>query len=193
MTRIKSIPVPLHLHSPSHVPKSIRHHGRRKRQCGSQLAPLLSNMTLLLSSFLLMTIYPSSIQLVHGSICKQLKQETLSSLYQALSTKSKKTTLCPFTIEGKGCDVNTPFILDASFKKRSKYVKCDLNSLLGGVCKIHCSMDTHFVVRDGRKLILDSMILEGARKGSIHIQRSDFQSISSVWRKYVFFSFIFLW
>jgi hypothetical protein len=131
-----------------------------------------------------MSIYPSTILLVHGAICKRLEQQNLSSLYRVLSTESRKITLCPFTIEGPtGCDVNTPFILDASFRKRNKHVKCDLNSLSGGVCKINCNIDTHFVVRDGKELTLDSMILEGAKKGSVHIERSLFRSESSTWRK----------
>lgn len=135
-------------------------------------------VTVVLIMIIAVTTHPSTL-LVQGLVCTHLEPPTLSSLYQTLSSPSRTTFLCPFTIEGpEACDTDAPFILDKSFLGRSKKVQCDFS----GQCKINCDIDTHFIVKDRKELVLDSIVLQGARKGSVHVFGSNFRSIQSTWR-----------
>lgn len=159
----------------------LNHHTTLRNQQSNQ--SFSKPLSTLLFTFLFLNLN-SSITGVHGILCTQLQPATLSSLYQVLSTPSRTSFLCPFTIEGpEACDTDEPFVLDSSFRARSKTLKCDLNHQVGGRCKIDCNVDSHFVVMDGKELILDSVILQGAKKGSVRVQGSSFRSIGSTWRK----------
>ncbi len=141
--------------------------------------------SVLLTSIFLLVAKPWIILQVNGGVlCKELETPTLSSLYEVLSLPVRTSLLCPFTIEGDGCDKNTPFIIDSSFNGRQKNIECDVNNRIGGQCRINCNIDTHFVVKDQRELILDSMVLEGAKMGSVRVARgSILRSFSTIWRK----------
>ena len=137
-------------------------------------------ITNMLFCLLLLTIQPSTILFVHGVLCTRLEPETLSSLYEILSlTTTRTATLCPFQIEGDRCDMDEPYVLDSSFTRRSKVLRCDRS----GSCSIDCNMDSHFIVKDGKELVLESMMLQGAKKGSVHVIKSTFRSIGSTWRE----------
>eukprot|EP00551_Chaetoceros_affinis_P012786 CAMPEP_0203667986 /NCGR_PEP_ID=MMETSP0090-20130426/4707_1 /ASSEMBLY_ACC=CAM_ASM_001088 /TAXON_ID=426623 /ORGANISM="Chaetoceros affinis, Strain CCMP159" /LENGTH=531 /DNA_ID=CAMNT_0050532297 /DNA_START=221 /DNA_END=1816 /DNA_ORIENTATION=- len=146
----------------------------------------MSSVHVLLYSFLLLLINPSSIlQEVHCLVCTELETETLSSLYKVLSIPTRTALLCPFTIQGDGCDENVPLIIDSGLigKSKTKNVECDLNFKMGGQCRINCSIDAHFIVKDGKELILDSIILEGAKEASVRVMMgSILRSYSSIWR-----------
>ena len=79
--------------------------------------------------------------------------------------------------------MTTPYILDENYLGVTKFVRCDTNYVIGSQCKINCGIDSHFIVKDGKYLILDSMVLEGAKKGSVHVIMSNFRAITTTWRK----------
>lgn len=169
-----------------HCPTRRRRQDRQDRKALKVLTkPLCPRpsplVTTILFNILFIIIQPSSnILLVNGLICTQLLPKTLSSLHQLLSSPSRTAFLCPFTLEGpEACDTDAPFILDKTFNGWSKSLKCDFS----GQCKINCNVKSHFIVKDGKELILDSVTLQGAKEGSVHVVGSNFRSIQSIFRE----------
>ena len=133
----------------------------------SSMVPLL---------LVLLFIQPLATQ---GLLCTSLQEKKLSTLHELMRT-STRLTLCPFTISGDGCDVQTPFIHNntMSFSKR---IQCDVT--VGGECKISCEVDSHIVLKDNVQMALYYMTFEKARKGSILVKNGFLKAIGNVWRE----------
>lgn len=152
-----------------------RHRRRQKLTRNRQTFIHTSSMVPLLLVLLLLFVQPLATQ---GLLCTSLQEKKLSTLHDLMRTSSR-LLLCPFTISGDGCDIQTPFIHNntMSFSKR---VECYVT--LGGECKISCEVDSHIVVKDGVQLHLISMTFEKAKKGSIHVKNGFLRSVGNIWR-----------
>lgn len=160
--------------------KSITNMKRRKQK-QHRSGPCFTNIFSMVQVSILLVLTVLIIQplATHGLLCTTLEEETLSAFHELLRTSSA-LILCPFTISGDGCDVETPFVYDSTMS-RNLYVRCDLTA--GGECKLSCEVDSHIVVKDYMRLNVYYMTFEKAKKGSILVKDGQLFGIGSTWRK----------